>query len=85
MLKKASEPLYKAPKSIQETIEIMAVAENGIFKWQRIDIQSVIVFRILTTPQQQRMNKLEYLRYCKFPLILWIVTSKLQSTIRIRT
>ena len=25
-LKKASEPLYKSPKSIQETIEIMAVA-----------------------------------------------------------
>jgi len=32
LLKKASEPLYKAPKSIQETIEIMAVAENGIFQ-----------------------------------------------------
>lgn len=31
-LKKASEPLYKTPKSIQETIEIMAVAENGIFE-----------------------------------------------------
>ncbi len=31
-LKKASEPLYKYPKSIQETIEIMAVAENGIFE-----------------------------------------------------
>ena len=31
-LEKASEPLYKAPKSIQETIEIMSVAENGIFK-----------------------------------------------------
>ena len=30
--KKASEPLYKTPKSIQETIEIMAVAENGIFE-----------------------------------------------------
>ena len=27
-LKKASEPLYRSPKSIQETIEIMAVAEN---------------------------------------------------------
>ena len=27
-LKKASEPLYKSPKSIQETIEIMAVAEE---------------------------------------------------------
>lgn len=34
-LKKASEPLYKAPKSIQETIEIMAVAENGIFEVAR--------------------------------------------------
>ena len=32
-LKKASEPLYKTLKSIQETIEIMAVAENGIFKF----------------------------------------------------
>ena len=30
LLKKASEPLYKTPKSIQETIEIMAVAENGV-------------------------------------------------------
>lgn len=34
-LKKASEPLYKSPKSIQETIEIMAVAENGIFEVSR--------------------------------------------------
>ena len=33
--KKASEPLYKTPKSIQETIEIMAVAENGIFEVSR--------------------------------------------------
>ena len=32
LLKKESEPLYKTPKSIQETIEIMAVAENGIFE-----------------------------------------------------
>lgn len=31
-LKKASEPLYKSPKSIQEIIEIMAVAENRIFE-----------------------------------------------------
>ncbi len=34
-LKKASEPLYRSPKSIQETIEIMAVAENGIFEVSR--------------------------------------------------
>lgn len=32
VLKKASEPLYKTPKSIQETIEIMSIAENGIFE-----------------------------------------------------
>ena len=32
LLKKESEPLYKTPKSIQKTIEIMAVAENGIFE-----------------------------------------------------
>ena len=35
LLKKESEPLYKTPKSIQETIEIMAVAENGIFEVSR--------------------------------------------------
>ena len=34
-LKKASEPFYKTTKSIQETIEIMAVAENGIFEVER--------------------------------------------------
>ena len=34
-LKKASELLYKSPKSIQETIEIIAVAENGIFEVAR--------------------------------------------------
>lgn len=31
-MKKASEPLYKTPKSIQETIEIRSIAENGIFE-----------------------------------------------------
>ena len=31
-LKKASVPLYRTPKSIQETIEILKVAENGIFE-----------------------------------------------------
>lgn len=28
-------PLYKSPKSIQETIEIMEVSESGIFKDSR--------------------------------------------------
>ena len=31
-LKKADEPLYKTPKSIQQTIEINKIAENGIFE-----------------------------------------------------
>lgn len=34
-LKKTSKPLYKTPKSIQETIEVMAVAENRIFEVAR--------------------------------------------------
>ena len=31
-LKKASEPLYRTPKSVQQTIEMKAVSENGIFE-----------------------------------------------------
>ena len=31
-LKKADEPLYKSPKSIQQAIEIIKVAQNGIFE-----------------------------------------------------
>ena len=31
-LKKASEPLYKSPKSVQETIEIKRISESGIFE-----------------------------------------------------
>ena len=45
-LKKASEPLYKSPKSIQETIEIMAVAENGIFYPSVITYISLLIFRL---------------------------------------
>ena len=33
-LKKASEPIYKSPKSIQETKEIKEITENGIFRIQ---------------------------------------------------
>lgn len=31
-IKKASEPLYKSPKSVQETIEILKISESGIFE-----------------------------------------------------
>ena len=32
LLKKASEPLYKTPKSVQQTIEILKISEGGIFE-----------------------------------------------------
>lgn len=31
-IKKASESLYKSPKSVQETIEILKISESGIFE-----------------------------------------------------
>ena len=31
-LKKADEPLYRTPASIQETIEILKISESGIFE-----------------------------------------------------
>ena len=43
-LKKASEPLYKSPKSVQETIEILKVSENGIFEVMQ-SIQNVMPLR----------------------------------------
>lgn len=57
LLKKASEPLYKTPKSIQETIEIMAVAENGIFEVSKISIPNATAFRTSITRQQPRMSR----------------------------
>ena len=60
VLKKASEPLYKTPKSIQETIEIMAVAENGIFEVAKNRYSKCYRFRILTTPLPRKMNRLAF-------------------------
>ena len=38
-IKKASEPLYRTPKSVQETVEILKISEGGIFEVQRADSQ----------------------------------------------
>lgn len=63
LLKKASEPLYKTPKSIQETIEIMAVAENGIFEVSKNKYSKyATAFRTSITQQQRRMSRSAYLR-----------------------
>ena len=66
-LKKASVPLYKTPKSIQETIEIMKVAENGIFEVSRNYFSKCYRFRDInytTTNEEEQIDIFE--RYCKF-------------------
>lgn len=66
-LKKANEPLYKTPKSIQETIEIMAVAENGIFEVARNQYSKCYRFEDInysTTKEDEQMGIFE--QYCKF-------------------
>ena len=73
LLKKASEPLYKTPKSIQETIEIMAIAENGIFevaKGQNMSLNKYskcyhfLDINYTTTNEEEQIDIFE--RYCKF-------------------
>lgn len=66
-LKKASEPLYKSPKSIQKTIEIMAVAENGIFEVAKNRYSKCYRFQDInytTTNEDEQIDIFE--RYCKF-------------------
>lgn len=66
-LKKASEPLYKTPKSIQETIEIMKVAENGIFEVSKNHYSKCYRFMDInytTTNEEEQIDIFE--RYCKF-------------------
>lgn len=66
-LKKASEPLYKTPKSIQETIEIMSVAENGIFEVSKNRYSKCYRFQDInytTTNEEEQIDIFE--RYCKF-------------------
>ena len=66
-LKKASGPLYKAPKSIQETIEIIAVSENGIFEVSRNKYSKCYRFcdiNYTTATEDEQIGIFE--RYCRF-------------------
>lgn len=72
-LKKASEPFYKTPKSIQETIDIVSVAENGIFEIGKGRNGSLNRFskcycfmdiNYTTTNEEEQISIFE--RYCKF-------------------
>ena len=67
LLKKASEPLYKSPKSIQETIEIMAIAEYGIFEVSKNKYSKCYSFQdinYITATDDEQIGIFE--RYCKF-------------------
>lgn len=66
-LKKASEPLYRTPKSIQETIEIISVAENGIFEVAKNQYSKCYLFQDInytTTNEEEQIDIFE--KYCKF-------------------
>ena len=66
-LKKADEPLYKTPKSIQETIEILKISENGIFEIAKNRFSKCYRFgdiNYTTTNEAEQMDIFE--GYCKF-------------------
>lgn len=66
-LKKASEPLYKTPKSIQETIEIIKVAENGIFEVARNRFSKCYRFQDINYTTTNEIEQIDiFERYCKF-------------------
>lgn len=65
-IKKASEPLYKSPKSVQETIEILKVAENGIFEVSHNHYSKTYRFSDInysTTTEDEQITIFE--KYCK--------------------
>lgn len=66
LYKKADEPLYKTPRSIQETIEILAVAENGIFQTGRNKFSKCYRFWDInyTTTSDEEQERIAVL-YCK--------------------
>lgn len=66
-LKKASEPLYKTPRSVQEAIEILKIAQNGIFEVKENRFSKTYLFADLnytTTDEEEQISIFE--RYCKF-------------------
>ena len=66
-LKKADEPICKSPKSIQDTIEIIAIAGNGIFEVYKNKYSKCYRFQDInysTTNEEEQIDIFE--RYCKF-------------------
>lgn len=66
-LKKASDPLHKTPKSVQDTIELMAVAENGIFEVSRNRYSKCYQFQDINYTTANDAEQLDiFERYVKF-------------------
>lgn len=66
LLKKASEPLYRTPQSVQETIEIMKIAQNGIFEVRENHFSKTYLYtdvNYTTTDEEEQISIFE--RYCK--------------------
>ena len=47
LLKKADKPLYTAPQSVQQQIEILRIAKDGIFENTKIDTAEYTALQIL--------------------------------------
>lgn len=66
-LKKAAEPTYRSPKSIQETIEIQAVSESGIFRVGENRYSKTYAFSDAHyIPLSEAEKKVFFLSYVKF-------------------
>jgi len=66
-LRRASEPLYKTPKSIQETIEILAVSNSGIFEVAKNRYSKSYYFQDINyaiTNEEEQKDIFD--KYCKF-------------------
>ncbi len=66
-LKKAGQPLYKMPKSIQETIELLAVSEDGIFEVAKDRFAAGFMYQDINYTTANDEEQLEiFERYVKF-------------------
>ena len=66
-LRRASEPLYRTPKSIQETIEIIAVSNSGIFEVAKNRYSKSYYFQDINyaiTNEEEQKDIFD--KYCKF-------------------
>lgn len=66
-LKKAGQPLYKMPKSIQETIELLAVSEDGIFEVAKDRFTEGFMYQDINYTTANDVEQLDiFERYVKF-------------------